>query len=127
MASLASIRQLITEWQEDAMIHGLKVLITLCALVAVAPAVGLAAAREVHGAGTAAARAAVVASETPVNINTADVKALTALTGVGRKLAEKIVEYRDAHGPFKKPEELRKVEGVGNGLWEKNRDRIVVK
>ena len=62
-----------------------------------------------------------------VNINTADVKALMTLTGVGRKVAERIVEYRDNHGPFKKADELRKVEGVGTGLWEKNRDRIVTK
>jgi competence protein ComEA len=62
-----------------------------------------------------------------VNINKADVKELMTLTGVGRKVAEKIVEYRDSHGPFKKADELRKVEGVGNGLWEKNRDRIVTK
>ncbi len=62
-----------------------------------------------------------------ININTADVKELMELGGVGRRVAEKIVEYRDTHGPFKKPEELRKVEGVGNGLWEKNRTRIVIK
>jgi competence protein ComEA len=62
-----------------------------------------------------------------VNINTADVKGLMRLSGIGRSVAERIVEYRDAHGPFKKPEELRKVEGVGAGLWERNRERIVVK
>ena len=62
-----------------------------------------------------------------VNINTADVKSLMTLTGVGRKVAEKIVEYRDSHGPFKKADEIRKVEGVGTGVWERNRERIVVK
>ena len=62
-----------------------------------------------------------------ININTADVKALMTLQGVGRSLAEKIVQYRDAHGPFKKATDLRKVEGVGDSLWEKNRQRIVVK
>ena len=75
-----------------------------------------------HSATTAAAPDAA-----PVNINTADVKELMKLEGVGRRVAEKIVEYRDTHGPFKKPEELRKVEGVGNGLWERNRTRIVIK
>src|SRR6266851_854610 len=59
-----------------------------------------------------------------ININTADVKSLMTLTGVGRKVAEKIVEYRDSHGPFKKADEIRKVEGVGNGVWERNRERI---
>ena len=64
---------------------------------------------------------------TKVNINTADAKALTSLSGVNRSLAEKIVKYRDEHGAFKKPEDLRRVEGVGNGVWEKNRARISVK
>jgi competence protein ComEA len=67
------------------------------------------------------------AVEAKVNINTADVKELMKLSGVGRGLAEKIVQYRDAHGPFKKAGDLRKVEGVGDGLLEKNRERIVVK
>ena len=70
---------------------------------------------------------APMAAGAPVNINTADVKELMKLEGVGRRVAEKIVEYRDSHGPFKKPEELRKVEGIGSGLWEKNRPRIVIK
>lgn len=70
---------------------------------------------------------AAAATREKVNINSASVKELMALEGVGHKLAEKIVEYRDAHGPFKKAEDLRKVEGVGGVLWEKNRERIVVK
>jgi len=67
------------------------------------------------------------ATDAHVNINTADVKELMTLDGIGHKVAEKIVQYRDAHGDFKKPDEIRKVDGVGHGLWEKNRERIVVK
>ena len=67
------------------------------------------------------------ASTASVNINTADVKELMTLDGIGHKVAEKIVQYRDAHGEFKKADEIRKVDGVGHGLWEKNRERIVVK
>ena len=62
-----------------------------------------------------------------VNINTASVKDLMTLDGVGKKVAEKIVEYRGAHGAFKKAADLRKVEGLGDALWERNKDRIVVK
>jgi competence protein ComEA len=69
----------------------------------------------------------LAAADPKVNINTADVKELMKLSGVGRSLAEKIVQYREAHGPFKKATDLRKVDGVGDGLWEKNRARIVVK
>ena len=73
------------------------------------------------------AKVATTTSDHQVNINTADVKELTTLDGIGHKVAEKIVQYRDAHGEFKKPEEIRKVDGVGSGLWERNRARIVVK
>ena len=82
------------------------------------------------GDAAAADRAAADVGKTgdaPVNINTASVKQLMKLEGVGQKVAERIVEYRTAHGPFKKAEDVRKVEGVGSGLFDKNRDRIVVK
>ena len=74
-----------------------------------------------------AARAATTGSAEKVNINTADAKTLASLSGVSRGLAEKIVKYRDEHGPFRKPEDLRRVDGVGNGVLEKNRERISVK
>jgi competence ComEA-like helix-hairpin-helix protein len=67
-----------------------------------------------------------VTVESKININTADVTALMTLSGIGRAVAERIVEYRQAHGPFQKPEDLRRVEGVGRGLWERNRERIVI-
>ena len=61
-----------------------------------------------------------------ININTADVPQLMSLTGVQKRTAEKIVEYRQAHGRFKTPEDVVKVDGIGHALFEKNRDRIVV-
>lgn len=70
---------------------------------------------------------APVGADAKVNINTAGVKELMGLTGIGQKAAERIVAYRDAHGPFKKPEDLKKVEGVGPGAWERNRQRVVTK
>ena len=70
---------------------------------------------------------ATVGSDAKVNINTASAKELTTLGGVGPKLAERIVEYRDTHGPFKKPEDLKKVEGVGKALFDRNRERVVTK
>jgi len=99
----------------------LTVLIVLLAALAAPPAPA--------SGGVAPTKAATVAAavDARININTADVKELMKLQGVGRSLAEKIVQYRDAHGPFKKATDLRKVEGVGAGLWEKNRERIVVK
>ena len=79
------------------------------------------------GVTTAPSMSVAAAVDAKVNINTADVKELMKLQGVGRSLAEKIVQYRDAHGLFKKAVDLRKVEGIGDALWAKNRDRIVVK
>jgi competence protein ComEA len=73
------------------------------------------------------ARVVAIPNEAPVNINTAGVKELMTLTGVGRKAAERIVAYREARGPFKRPDDVKKVEGVGEAVWEKNRPRIVVR
>src|SRR5262245_14454463 len=56
------------------------------------------------------ARVVAVPGEATVNINTAGVKELMTLSGVGRKAAERIVAHREARGPFKKPEDLKKVD-----------------
>lgn len=75
----------------------------------------------------ATTRTAGAASVEKVNINTASVKELQKLDGIGRGVAQRIVEYREANGPFKRGEDLRKVEGVGAATFERNRERIVVK
>jgi competence protein ComEA len=48
-----------------------------------------------------------------VNINSADSSQLTLLPRVGPSLADRIVDYRKDNGPFKKPEDLMLVQGVG--------------
>jgi competence protein ComEA len=55
----------------------------------------------------------------PVHINSASVDVLCALNGVGPKLAEKILTTRNALGPFKSPEDLQKVPGIGKKKMEK--------
>jgi competence protein ComEA len=55
----------------------------------------------------------------PVHINTASLDELCALNGVGPKLAEKILEVRNALGGFKKAEDLQKVPGIGKKKLEK--------
>lgn len=54
----------------------------------------------------------------PININTADKEALTALPGIGDVLAQRIVDYRQAHGAFTAVEELINVEGIGQARAE---------
>lgn len=49
----------------------------------------------------------------PVNLNTATVAQLESLPGIGARTAERIVEYRQKNGGFKKLEELMNVRGVG--------------
>ncbi len=52
-----------------------------------------------------------------ININQASVKELAYLPRVGAKAAERIVEYRKAHGPFNRAEELMEVKGIGEKLF----------
>jgi len=48
-----------------------------------------------------------------VNINTASASELAFLPRVGEKGAQRIVDYRKEHGPFKKTADLMQVKGVG--------------
>ncbi|MGR8935995.1 MAG: ComEA family DNA-binding protein [Gammaproteobacteria bacterium] len=64
---------------------------------------------------------------TPVNINTADAQVIAdSLSGIGLKKAEAIVEYRKTNGPFKAPEDLLKVQGIGEKTLEKNKADILI-
>ncbi|MET3718766.1 MULTISPECIES: ComEA family DNA-binding protein [unclassified Arthrobacter] len=70
-----------------------------------------AAAAEEPGGGAAAAAG-------KVNLNTAGVQELDALPKVGPVLAQRIVDWRKEHGPFKSVEELDAVDGVGPKMLE---------
>ena len=63
-----------------------------------------------------------------VNINTADAQTLAvALDGVGASRAKAIVEYRDAHGPFRSVDDLAQVKGIGERVVDANRAHLTVK
>ena len=49
----------------------------------------------------------------PVDLNTATADALDALPGIGPATAQKIIDYRQAHGPFRDVTELEGVPGIG--------------
>jgi competence protein ComEA len=53
-----------------------------------------------------------------VNINTADASQLSLLPRVGEKAAQRIIEYRTQHGPFKKTSDLMQVKGFGAKTYE---------
>lgn len=69
----------------------------------------------------------VVAWAGPVDINTADAATLAReLKGIGPARAEAIVAWREAHGPFKAPEDLVLVQGIGERVLEENRALLTV-
>lgn len=59
-----------------------------------------------------------------VNINTADAEQLILLPGIGETFAQRILDYREANGPFRTVEELLNVEGIGPGRLEAILDYI---
>jgi competence protein ComEA len=64
---------------------------------------------------------------TPVNINQADAAAIAkSLDGIGQSKAEAIVAWREAHGPFKKADDLNHVKGIGKATIERNRAAILL-
>ena len=66
-------------------------------------------------------------AEHKVNINEASQAELMKLEGVGAGAAKKIIAWREAHGPFKRLNDLEKVPGVGHEVLAKNHGRIAVK
>lgn len=62
-----------------------------------------------------------------LNINTAKVHELDTLPGIGEVLAERIVAYREAHGPFASVDELDYVEGIGDGTLEPIRRFLIAR
>lgn len=61
-----------------------------------------------------------------ININTATKQELCAIPGVGETRAAAIVSYRESHGGFTKPEDIMKVNGIKEGMYEKIKDSISV-
>jgi len=60
------------------------------------------------------------------NINTASAGELEKLSGIGPKIAEEIVKYRDANGPFKTVEDLKSVKGIGAKKFESIQAKVTV-
>lgn len=64
------------------------------------------------------------ASSSLLNINKADVSALTSLPGIGPSKAKAIVEYREKKGAFRYIDDLMKVKGIGKKLMAKIRNKV---
>ena len=62
-----------------------------------------------------------------IDINRATAKELERLPGVGAATAKRIIEYRQSHGAFTKPEDLMNIRGIGSAKLEKMRGQIVIR
>ena len=62
-----------------------------------------------------------------LNLNTATVKELETLPGVGPVLARRIVEFRERKGGFRRVEELLVIPGVSEKKWKVIRGKVEVK
>ena len=68
----------------------------------------------------------VEVKDSKISINTASASTLMTLNGIGQKKAEAIVSYREQNGPFKKIEDITKVSGIGNSVFDKIKEFIKV-
>jgi len=62
----------------------------------------------------------------PIDINTAGEAEFDGLPGIGKALAQRIIDYRTSNGSFKAIEDLRNVKGIGPALFEKIAPLITV-
>ncbi len=62
-----------------------------------------------------------------VNINFASADEMASVPGLGEKKSQAIVKFREKHGPFARVEDLKKVDGIGDKLFEKIRQYVTVK
>lgn len=72
------------------------------------------------------APATAAASKPAINLNAATLDQLETLPGIGRKTAERILEYRTKSGGFKRIEDLMNVKGIGEKSFLKIKPLIVV-
>ena len=61
-----------------------------------------------------------------VNVNTASATELEVLPGIGEVIAQRIIDYRTANGPFTTVDQLLGVSGIGDSILESIRDLVTV-
>lgn len=63
---------------------------------------------------------------TLININTASAGELTSLSGIGQSRADAIIEYRQSNGKFQSIEDIMKIPGIKQGIFNKIKNKISV-
>lgn len=78
------------------------------------------------GTSQSAAPASSVPSQDKVNINTATLEELMTLEGIGQTYAQRIIDYREANGPFTDIKQIKNVSGIGDKRYEAIKDFITI-
>ncbi len=76
--------------------------------------------------GLASAFAQSPASKAKVNINTASTAELETLPRIGPAVAQRIIDFRTKNGAFKRVEDIMKVQGIGEKVYQNIKDLITV-
>jgi competence protein ComEA len=71
-------------------------------------------------------QSAAATHQKPININTAAANELETLPGIGKGLAERMIEHREKFGPFRRPEHLIIVRGISDRRFRALRDLVTV-
>ena len=93
--------------------------------MAKALAAGLLCGLVVAGTGRGAFAAGAAPAAARVNINSASADELASLPGIGPAKAKAIIDHRSEQ-PFRTPDDLRKVKGIGDKLFDRVKDQITV-
>lgn len=68
----------------------------------------------------------LAARKEKVNINTSGVEEFVRLKGIGREMAQRIIDYRNSNGLFRTKDDVKKVKGIGQAKFDKIKDDISV-
>ena len=103
----------------------MRALLVILAVFALA-ATGASADQKAAPAKSSTAAAQKATPGSPVNLNTATQAQLETLPGIGAKAAQRILEYRQKNGNFKKVEDLMNVKGIGEKAFLKLKPLLTV-
>ena len=68
----------------------------------------------------------LITKNSKININKASISELKQITGIGESTANKIIDYRENVGKFKKIEDIKEVKGIGDSKYESIKDKITI-